>query len=597
MKTLLIFLLAWISLDTFCQQKPRTIIPNRGVIRQVYTDPVTGEKDTTDMYQSNGQYWFQTNADGFNFNKPIIYNGVDLTALTDTSSELVSRTIYVSMPTDPQTPGSDVTGDGTVSKPFATINRALKSIKSVLRAQIYLQLDSGAFDLTINDYKESERFTCNPYIKQGETSDLPFIINGKIEQVATVTLTRDNDTLFKYVGAGVSWTPDQWEGYFIKLGNSYYPIESNTSNRLLVSYNAGTITGAIYKLTSTLNCEQYYTGSINNFMQNLGKANFYAIRYRYINFTTGTGTSFYHIGNPWPYHIQISTCSFVSTANTQFISATAQGGQSKRIQLVSSFIKNTNAGLTNAMIYDPSGNINLQITGCVFKGGINNKALFLSPFTFCNVVFSVFSNLTCPYINGSIKSGQPNVYKSLTNLIEVSNLQNFSFMEGAAGIYENVTNLLRLSYAGYPSAKVKIISPGGWTNVFNSASLYKNKFKIPGLDINIPGTYPEIEIDKTYTLTNNATDSISIADLTYNRIIAIDYTITRGTSFSTGTIKVLNKNAAYDIDISTPIGDDVGVTFNGVYKSGATNILKLKWTTTNTGTNATISMDLRRQNY
>src|SRR3989304_479441 len=84
----------------------------------------------------------------------INHNDSILFARTDTAQELVARTIYVSMPTDPQTPGCDtcILSDGSALYPFATITKALSTIKKyTICNRITIQLDSGLFNFTIND--------------------------------------------------------------------------------------------------------------------------------------------------------------------------------------------------------------------------------------------------------------------------------------------------------------------------------------------------------------------------------------------------------------------------------------------------------------
>jgi len=110
--------------------------------------------------------------------------------------------------------------------------------------------------------------------------------------------------------------------------------------------------------------------------------------------------------------------------------------------------------------------------------------------------------------------------------------------------------------------------------------------------------FPEYEVRNVFSLGNNTTDSLSIADKTYNRSIEIKYTITRGTAYRSGTLKILNTGTALLFDPGDYIQTmDLGVTFNGAYYSGHSNTIKLKWTTTNTGNAATISYDAFRQNY
>jgi hypothetical protein len=138
---------------------------------------------------------------------------------------------------------------------------------------------------------------------------------------------------------------------------------------------------------------------------------------------------------------------------------------------------------------------------------------------------------------------------------------------------------------------------GKYTNIWNPSGSNLKKYSLPGNDFNIvipTIPYREIENGTIYTLTNNSTDSIPIGDKTYNRTMTINYEIVRGSTYSNGTINITNKNSSCGT-IETSNGDDTGIVFNGAYFSG--NIIKLKWTSSNTGTAAEIRYNVTRQMY
>jgi hypothetical protein len=99
-------------------------------------------------------------------------------------------------------------------------------------------------------------------------------------------------------------------------------------------------------------------------------------------------------------------------------------------------------------------------------------------------------------------------------------------------------------------------------------------------------------------LVNNTTDSISIGDKSYNRTIELKYTALRGSTYRTGTLKVLNTGSSLLFDPGNyfPV-TDIGLTFTGAYYSGSSNTIKLKYTVDNSGGNVTLTYDAFRQNY
>jgi len=139
-----------------------------------------------------------------------------------------------------------------------------------------------------------------------------------------------------------------------------------------------------------------------------------------------------------------------------------------------------------------------------------------------------------------------------------------------------------------------------FVNYYNPSSIVKSFVNAQiGTFISIPNIYPEYQQKQSVTLANNSTDSISIADLSYNRFVELKVNMVRGTDYQTKTLKLLNTGTTFNfVQLSDSIQmGDLGVRFDGVYQSGTSNILKLKWRTTNTGDAATLVYDAYRQNF
>ncbi len=502
-------------------------------------------------------------------------------ALIDTASEWVSRTIYVSMPTDPQTPGSDVTGDGTALLPFATINKALNSIKNTLFAGIIIQLDSGTFNFSVKDKLKIIELTPNYNYKTGIIT-----IKGTIG-LYSENLTITNPSPFIIKCTSPTFTTNELNDMFMYNSaspNILYPIESNISDTIFTS-----------AVTSHNDVGVYYTNvnfTDNNILLNFPYPNMLTITRIKANFSTTS----YIFGTA------ITTCLLTNpqTTNYSFIMGYSTGAYSKfKVRSNSATIANlvmNSCDFNYCTVYNygtrktVGTGISLRDNSTLFSNGIISG--FLTAVDYIADLLIIF------------KAGaQASFFKENTNIL--SNASNtsagISFNTNTLCSYKNNYLIYNQNATSPVRFYVKTLYHYGATVItnYNPSSAIKCFTNLElGTFISIPNTYSEYQQKQSVTLADNSTDSIPIADLTYNRAIELKYTIQRGTNYRTGTCKILNTGTVYLFDPGDFIESaDVGVTLDGVYQSGSSNIIKLKWTTTNTGTACTFTYDAYRQNF
>jgi len=496
----------------------------------------------------------------------------------DTASEWVARTIYVSMPTDPQTPGSDITGNGTSSHPYATINKALKSIHPyLLYGVVTVQLDSGTFTMSINDKLEIVKL--NNFTNFWYAS--PRVqIKGTYNMRATpLTMTKIMSNTFTYTGT--PYTTDILEGCFFGTTTTVtYPIEGNVGD---------TIFSPNYNITLQKYIFDYYT-TITILSDQI------------LNYEQSNSLSFFNCNIEFPNSQHIDGVYFGSD-NLNFRQTTGFNLSMLNTRIANSKINTYLNVLTQEVIVATE---HCEITYGVIKNKAATKTIGLRWMDYCQMSDLIFSNynVAINYI------GDVGIVPKTTGIHFLFKNCDIAFSNKitSSGTINAEVNDISLKNTKYllrnysTSSPIKLVSQtitGAYTSIYDPASLTKD-LSNPGVGtyINIPNIYPEYQQRIPFTLTNNATDSISIGDLSYNRSIDIDYNIVRGTTYSHGSMKILNTGTAYLIDPGDLIQSaSTGVTFNGVYRSGVSNTLKLGYTTTNTGTAATMTCDFKRQNY
>jgi hypothetical protein len=521
-----------------------------------------------------------------------------LYSLIDTTGEWASRTIYCSYYT-----GNDTTGNGSISTPYRSLLKGLKNIKSSIRgtAIITLHLDSGYYSY------DDDCYTVLSKINIYSSSTEPFTIEGTTTKYSTYTLTADANDFTKYTSS-TSLTANSLKGYFLSSSSptssfTYVPIKSNTSTSIY-SPLPTTAYNTVYKLKTNLIIKEGITSSVysNLFSFNsISPGTIYIKFYKlnmsfnlslsgggvfylnnvyysgcYINMSNWSTLQFRILNSNYVYFWGVYLTRYVTAANKTIIKS-----ESPNCMFYSSIIENS--ALT-------------KIGVGIWAKRFNGKKLWLSNFTYGISVIGD-GDISPSLSIGSIKATTENLITTWTNSTTFSskydiNLDKVVLDTTMSLFYGYTTNPIYFSINS-------ITTNSNSYSVFNTSSLIKSFINLSkGYSILIPNTYPEIQQNNSYTLADNSTDSISIADLSYNRTIELSYNITRNSVIRTGRIKITNTGSSYTIDkdeYSEP--SDIGVTFNGVYKSGTSNILKLKYTTTSTGYSGTMVYDAYRQNF
>jgi hypothetical protein len=508
----------------------------------------------------------------------------NLQALTDTTSELVARTIYVSMPTDPQTPGSDVTGNGSISTPYATIYKALLSIKtySKIYSTITIQLDSGSYFFKIKEKMLLMSLSNRSNIYY---SSNPIEILGTYKLNNSYNLTLSQATPFISRITSTALTSGELNDRFLgSASGPTYAIESNKTDTIF-SISQSASYNKVYDLLTTLQLDNA-SSSQDLYFSDLPTRGF---RYLYI---TVSATNLY-IGGVFLRnsivdntntegtiiinHSRITMvkfkCKKTATATSMIIIARA-------CQITGAIFYNTGTRKTTG--YGISVRDLSQLTACIFSG-------FLHAFEFLNPINSPMGAQSGAVFfkdNGICYSNGLNYGCSITANTDQIVVYNSDYMfrtySANSGINFTTNQLF---------GNITIFDPN---SLVKSAVNPSNGTVITGLVL-----YPEYQQKQTTTLANNSTDSISIADKSYNRSVELKLNIVRGTGYQSKTIKLLNTGTTFNM-VQLPDSiqtGDLGVRFDGVYQSGNSNTLKLKWRTTSTGTNATVTYDAYRQNY
>jgi len=252
-------------------------------------------------------------------------------------TETVSRTIYI----DPSI-GNDITGNGTIGTPYATILKCLQTVKTIINGAVTITIQALPGNYTFNwapIEKEFSRFK----VMNASSAIKSFIINGSQAPIASgFTLTADASNPWVY-HCSSTLVSNAYQDKFLLVGGSYYPIMSNDTStlRTFVGLGAGTSVAApdvIFNITDRrINIGWDYFSGFQGGMQ---------MSWLVLNITNG--------GSPAGTSISIKSGTLdilESTINVQTlqISGGGEGGTFLRSNLVASTTTGTALTQSNAL--------------------------------------------------------------------------------------------------------------------------------------------------------------------------------------------------------------------------------------------------------
>ena len=516
---------------------------------------------------------------------------------TDTvyGNSISTITIYINQTTDP-TPGNDITGNGSAAYPYATLLKALQTLPNTIIGAVVIQFGAGNWNVGYNECLElnKKKIIADP----NTLLAVSLTLSGLMTSLETVSMTQgSNPYIYNVTGGTTPWTVNQHQNHFVKGAGVYYvPIESNTSNTLTMSqYNVASYTG-IYQCATTLT----FTVPFRDFVFDSRGADYMLYCYC-LNITTGSLIFLHNTSTGQYNNYQFASCNLTSTYSTEMIT-------------VDGFFKMLYCYVTCSMTTTTKTAINIYGGGYTYLGysvirsatGVGmcvvpyNKPshVYIQDLVISGFTYAFFSNLclNCTISHMYFKGG--------TTFLETGSIYPIPVEMYIANLYiDSGINLFNIQTATTMVTNINIgsiTSSGSYTN-FASTSLIKNKFVSPnlGLNIRIPGTYPEIGTDMIASLPYNAVTNVAIGDLTYNRSIVLKYTMMRGTNFQQGTISILHAGLAAPLIVNDYQNSaDLGVTFDAIYDLTNTNQIDLVCTANNQDSNSiTFNYNVERVMY
>jgi hypothetical protein len=443
--------------------------------------------------------------------------------------QIDSLDIYLS------TNGSDDNGDGTQLNPYATINKAINSIKNhfIGYPSINIYFSSGTYDVEQIDLDEIS----NLY-GEGEITfnGNKVLVNSGFTAYSSVI----NDPLTYNVSGGTSgsWTTNQYKFYFIGMDGFYYPITNNTNSTIsTVSEEINLLFTGIYTNDVMFNFNGFNLGiniGIELYFNNID-----------IHFTNG-GIIPQYLSRYFNCHFQFCKIS----SNNAYENDIYKFGVYRSIV---NNVRYDGVDILDTYFYNSvvNPNINLSIGSNVFEDtsiildhGINISSHgYLKFINTIDCIIHSFNNMIS-FINndggGIISDGSTNLFNCTPQYTGSTTPININ-------IDDNFFITTPTNYFGYPLTE--LCNPNHNRNIY-----IKNV------------TYPEFEYNLVNTLNNSGTTNIVIGNTTQNKSISVDYTITRGNGLRTGSFDILyNSGNVY-------IGTDEFIT-NGETNVDVTNIV------------------------
>lgn len=475
-----------------------------------------------------------------------------------------------------QTAGSDISGDGSVSYPYASLERAAQDLynkKLDEDVEITILLGSGTFagNLIAKSYLESVDLT---------SSGCHLWISGNFTELQNVTLSATSDPFVYNVlvgGVPPSWSVDeQRENIFsvspYKYDRDHYPISTNTATTLETMPDLSS--GVIKTLNTTLQLTDKLWLDINN-ITTTNTANTEKLSFFNLKIVSTVAIELSH-------DLGIHSC---------FIDPNGVFRNYGNINLTGSYIKghtiSNNKGLKFSKIVIYNENAYSEGTLNPTDLSLNIRGVIID----ANSQYGIFAKNASVFNNNSIATG---IAFKIKNASSAFRFIGSSFNSGVDEIIiENCDYFVKIE-----SAPASLELPNLEQSIPNTAYVEGDLIFINsknGIRLNIPETYPEINEGIKETLIDNSTTDIIVGDSVYNKSITIEYTATRGTSIEKNTVQITNKRTVVSVGEGILFGDDIGLSFGVAYNTEGK--IELQCTLTSTGSNSEFKYNVQRIMY
>ena len=532
-------------------------------------------------------------------------------------------TIYV------ETTGDDITGDGSVGLPFATLARALVFLEgyTISGCMVTIQMGTGTFEVTENCLISALRI--NSVLNGGVQ------IQGTVTDSGTLTLTELSTGRYS-VTEGIS-SADQYHDYLLKVSAiNWYPIGKHDTSEFRIpgsalsgSYTIGLMsTNLIARSVSVGNTAIPLTTSalllqLGSSGQEFPLAGSALISYNYLLIEAedqvAVKNAQLHIVSIYSSILKPSSgfsksmfiqdnVAFSSLAidhSVVDISNNSSTGRLGYINSISRFSYSRFIGISSQTCLDfPHMSGNYYIFYCLFEGF---NLVFNSEFNEIN--FNTYQNRAI-YIDCSLifnwRAGQLHLGTKYTPALSLYNVDYLLKVNSGdnANIY-----LPESLIEGTPN--IDWLHPDSVNNGYYDPAIQ--------MDIIIPGIFREVDTINDETLIDNGITYLVVGDLEQNRSIHLMYTIQRGSAYQEGVIRILNDGVQLfilddfqtneagplTVDLDTITVDDDTITADATFAS--TSIvgvsfsadingteIRLIATTTDEGVSATFKATVKR---
>lgn len=440
--------------------------------------------------------------------------------------------------------GNDTTGDGTVGNPYLTLSRAIDDVPEIV-ADILITFNFGAGTFVFADTEKLK-------LSQKSYSNVQIEFVGTMTTVeAGVSHTEIAANTMEYNSskAGVTVTENQWRGMFVHDGDGrkYYPIAYNSAgtDNFAVTWMRGgrggtrdiADIGTIFDMSSTSDTrilvmnfpgitnilwtkiEFNYPGEINfEYLQTVYEFDF-AIRFNCEQVLAGGFNN-----------IAITYMNFVGTAfiTTDTVRAAfEQRDNMGQHSFVRCLLWTPNATNADYPVLEVQKQSHLKVRETAIIGnGVNNGIAGLSggiiSLSKTNIFYNVNAVVNNRYGNWQVQADYSSDFVN-------------TLLRGATYLIKNTYGA-----ANFQMDLWTYDADGSFVSVLqgNKKEYINPKY---GQRIHIGGTYPEVQEQIEYTITNNTTGSIIVGDITENKMVTIDYYFTRGTNEGKGSMTLTNQ--------------------------------------------------------